>query len=433
MTITPDYDESTDDLDVFDTDMSALSGSDQQPTLTVREINDAISAAVSGSFPSDIWVRGEVQRLNFHTSGHVYFQLADSDSKGSGSCVIPVTLLKWNAGKIKGNLREILAEDREVRMLVRPDFYAPYGKMSLQASDIDTAFSLGQIALARRELIGRLTVEGVLRANAQCELDEMCRDIVLITSIDSAAYHDVIDQLRNSGFGFSIRAINALMQGKDSPTSVTNALGFADSLEADVVLLCRGGGAKSDLATFDSEIVARSIISMNTPVITGLGHQIDVSVADIVSHSSLKTPTACAQFMIERTTAAVDECIALGTSIEDIVIERLVTGETRLANISQKIGDVNHVLERSSFALKTFSDRIHAGSLRVFENANEKLTSVSKLIAAHDPMRVLERGYSVTTDSNGAIVRTISDAPTGAQLTTRLVDGELVSTVTDSK
>ncbi len=424
MDIDGDLERDEDLFDYLEDENGALS----EQTLTVRQVNDAISEAVTDSFPNDIWVRGEVQRLRFHSSGHIYFDLVDSSS-GKAPCTIPVTLLKWNAGKIKGNLREILLEDREVRILARPDFYAPYGKMSLAASNVDAAYTLGQIAIARRELIAKLTAEGILRSNGELELSSLCADIALVTSIDSAAYHDVVDQLKGSGYGFRIHAINALMQGHDSPASVVAGLKYADALDVDVVLLCRGGGAKSDLATFDSEIVARTITAMNTPVITGLGHQIDVSVADIVAHSTLKTPTACAQFMIERTTEALEVVAELGRTIDDVVTDFLTTSETRLANISQRLSDVSYVLERSSSVLENAKISLTASTQRAFENAKESLSSLTALISAHDPMRVLERGYSLTTNVAGETVRSIKDLKKGATITTRVVDGEIISTV----
>lgn len=404
-----------------------------EPTLTVREINDAISDAITSSFPRDIWVKGEVQRLRFHASGHIYFDLVDAGARGSSACTIPVTLLKWNAGKIKGDLREILVEDREIRIKARPDFYAPYGKMSLAASDIDTAYVLGQIALARRELLVKLNAEGILRDNAQIEISDLISSIALVTSIDSAAYHDVVDQLKVSGFGFKVIAINALMQGSDSPKSVISALKYANSLNVDVVLLCRGGGAKSDLATFDSEIVARQIIAMDKPIVTGLGHQIDVSVADMVAHSSFKTPTACAQFVIERTDEAIEAAKAVGEQIEEATANILLTAETRLANISKRLSDVSYVLERSSLSLESYSKSISNSAMRAFENAKQNLVSLSALLKAQDPMRVLERGYSLTINSDGKIVRSIQDVNNGDLISTRLVDGEIESKVQKEK
>ncbi|HMS24845.1 MAG TPA: exodeoxyribonuclease VII large subunit [Acidimicrobiia bacterium] len=398
-----------------------------QATFSVREINDAISESIALSFPADVWVRGDVQRLRFHSSGHIYFDLVDSGSKGSSPCTIPVTLLKWNAGKIKGDLREILVEDREIRIRARPDFYAPYGKMSLAASDIDTAYTLGQIALQRRELIAKLTAEGILRSNAEIDLPELCCDIAIVTSVDSAAYHDVVDQLRNSGYGFRIKAINALMQGRDSASSVVAGLKTADSFGADVVLLCRGGGAKSDLATFDSEIVARTIASMDTAVITGLGHQIDVSVADIVAYSMLKTPTACAQFVIERTTDAIEAVVELGHRIDSVVTDLLVMKETRLANISQRLSDVSFVLDRSTEVLTSMNLALSASAKRSFDNARQNLSSLSALISAHDPARVLERGFSLTTDESGTTVRSISQVKSGVKLQTHIADGTIIS------
>lgn len=409
-------------------DFASMSSSDLEPTLSVKEVNEAISMAVSEAFPGDIWVKGEVQRLRFHSSGHIYFDLVESGARSAPS-TIPVTLLKWNAGQIKGNLKEILAEDREVRLKARPDFYAPYGKMSLQVSDVDTSFTLGNIALARRMLLEKLEKEGVLRENALLSLPELPIDIVLITSAESAAYHDVIDQLRLSEIGFSIKVINALMQGHGSASSVVKALKKANRLQPDVVLLCRGGGSKSDLATFDTEEVARAIISMKVPVLTGLGHQIDVSVADLVANMSLKTPTACAQFLIEHVREAVESVELLAESIKDKTYDLLLTKETRVANISQRIAEVSYILEQCEMRLDNYMSTIISSAKTALVMAEEKQALFTAVVKSSDPLRILERGFSLTTDSSGKIVRSIDNVKEGDELLTRVSDGEIKSKV----
>lgn len=420
-------------------DMSAADGTlmtleaELEPTLSVREVNDAISQAIDSSFRKDLWVKGEIQRLNFHSSGHIYFNLVDSGSRGSGGSSIPVSLFKNTISKIKGNLREILAEDREIRIKVRPNFYAPYGKMSLIVNDLDTAFTLGQIAIARRQLLEKLNREGILRANASFKLDGLPTNIVLVTALDSAAYHDVTDQLKGSGFGFHVRVVNALMQGNDSARSVSQALKQANTLGADVVLLCRGGGAKSDLSSFDSEVVARTICSMTTPVLTGLGHQIDVSVADMVAHSSVKTPTACAQYLIERVRDSIDAAENAGAKIADIVIDRLNTADQRLAYIQQRLSDSSTVLERCTLHITAQKQAIHTRAQANIDLRKQQLNSWSLLVNAHDPQRVLERGYSLTTNSQGELVASIAALKDGEEINTRLADGDVTSTVTKVK
>lgn len=423
---------SRDDLIQEVLDFASSSSSDLEPTLSVSEINEAISMAVSEAFSEDIWVKGEIQRLNFHSSGHIYFTLVDA-GKSSAPSTIPVTLLKWSASQIKGDLREILAEDREVRLKVRPDFYAPYGKMSLQVSDIDTSFTLGNIALARRVLLEKLEKEGVLRDNALLPLPQLPINLVLITSVESAAYHDVIDQLRLSEIGFNIKVINALMQGHGSVVSVVSALKHSKKYSPDVILLCRGGGAKSDLACFDTEEVARAIIAMDVPVLTGLGHQIDVSVADLVAHISLKTPTACAQFLIEHVREATEVIDSLAEEIKDKTFNVLQTKETRIANISQRIAETSYLLDQCEIRLEGYKISIKSSVKTALARAHEQQTFFKAILKSSDPARILERGFSLTTDTKGKIVRSVKDVSDGDILSTRVVDGEIKSTVNKGK
>ena len=403
---------------------------DPNATFSVREVNETIS---SDSFPSDIWVKGEVQRLRFHSSGHIYFDLVDSSSKSSSASTIPVTLLKWNASKIKSDLREILVEDREVRLLARPDFYAPYGKMSLAASDIDSSYSLGQIAMARRLLLDKLASEGILKANANLELNEFVVDLALITSIDSAAYHDVIDQFKVSNLGFNIIAINALMQGSESVDSVVRALKYANGLEVDAILLCRGGGAKSDLATFDNEKVVRAITNLDKPLISGLGHQIDVSVTDIAAYHALKTPTACAQFLIERTQEGLNSALELTDRINDLALDAINTADLRLANVASRLGDVKLVLERTENLLVAHKNAINSNVRRIVESSQARIDSIGELVKALDPMRVIERGFSIVYARDGTIVRSVSNVEIGDGVYVQVADGEIESKVIQTK
>lgn len=413
-------------LDQFeDSEQSILAFS--QPTMTVSEINETIAEAIDEYFPEEVWVKGEIQRLNFHSSGHIYFNLCDSEK--SSNATIPVSLFKYSAAKIKTDLREILVEDREVRLKVKPNFYAPYGKMSLVVSDVDTDFTLGQIAIARRKLLEKLEKEGILRSNAQHEIDELCMEIALVTALDSAAYHDVTDQLKSSGFGYRIKVVNALMQGSGSEDSVAKALEIANDLEPDVVLLCRGGGSKSDLSSFDSEKIARAICSMEVPVITGLGHQIDVSVADLVAHTSFKTPTACAQFLIDRTRKSIDEVIEFDRQIRSLVTEKLLEVETRLGFVSRQISDSGKILEKYLIHLEMMKKAVLSGARNLLDSTSEYLKSKSQIISAYDPERVLERGFSLTLDVDGKAIRSKKSLKIGSSITTKFVDGEIVSKV----
>ncbi len=400
-------------------------------TLSVSEINEAISDAISASFPEEVWVKGEIQRLNFHSSGHIYFNLCDSD-RGSNS-TIPVSLFKFSASKIKADLREVLAEDREVRLKVKPNFYAPYGKMSLVVSDVDTDFTLGQIAIARRKLLEKLEREGILRSNAVHEINELPMNLVLITALDSAAYHDVTDQLKASGFGFQIKVINALMQGSGSVESVSKALEIANTIDTDVILLCRGGGAKSDLVSFDSETIARAICGSKAAVITGLGHQIDVSVADIVAHSSFKTPTACAQFLIDRVAGSIEEVEQLSQQIINRVNENLNSIQTNLGFLTQRLSDSENVLEKYQLHVSNIEKTMITAFHNQISSASQYLTSTKQIVRAHDPQRVLERGYSLTTDSQGKVLRSKEDLEIDSEIITKLADFELVSNVKEIK
>src|SRR4051794_9308812 len=275
----------------------------EEPTMSVAELSTGIGAALTRAFADEVWVRGEVANLNRPPSGHVYFDLV-----GDG-CALGVTLWASDKQVVNAVLRRAggavrMSDGTEVRIRVRVSWYAERGRVSLRMLSIDTAYTLGRLAEARELLLQALQAEGLLRRQAGLALPPVPLRVGLITSDGSAAAHDFLRTLEGSGHAWQVTLLDARVQGTTAEWSILDALETACGTNPpfDAVCIVRGGGARTDLATFDREAVARAIALAPVVIWTGIGHEIDTTVADAVAHRHFRTPTACAMALVEQVT-----------------------------------------------------------------------------------------------------------------------------------
>jgi exodeoxyribonuclease VII large subunit len=396
---------------------------DLSPTFTVGELTDAINAQLKSGFGGGVWVTGEIS--GYRDQGqHSYFSLVeDIDGK---KATVNVALF----ANVKRNLRPMLASNRlelsdgtKVRVFGTLDVYAPTGRLSLKISDLDPRFTLGDITASRDRVLASLTAEGLLRNNAMHSVSIVPLRVAVVTSVGSAAWHDFTDELESSGFGFHLLAFDARVQGDQAEAMVI--AGIAAAVD-------RGGGARNDLAAFDTEGVARAIATCPLPVITGLGHEIDTTVADEVAHTALKTPTACAGWLIDRVQRFVDETEARWGVIVERAFFELATQIDRLeSRASRVVTRTNSAIERSAERLRSRQDRLVRTPLTI-ERVDTSITERERRLALLDPARLLERGWTMTTTADGRIVTSARDLSVGDELITRLVDGVVRSTVNET-
>jgi exodeoxyribonuclease VII large subunit len=271
------------------------------PTYTVAELGEAINESLRREFRDGVWVRGEISGWS-DRGNHAYFTLADDSD--DAEAVVNVQFFANVRMRLRPMLRKHrlqLADGMKVRIFGFPDFYAPNGRIGLKMADIDPRYTLGDIAQSRDAVMRRLVAEGLLDANARRTLSELPLRVGVVTSVGTAAWHDFRDELERSGFGFDLRVVDVRVQGSSAAQMVATAiaaLGRMASLDAIVVI--RGGGARNELAVFDADEIARAIAAAPVPTLTGLGHEVDRSIADEVAHTAAKTPTACARLLIDR-------------------------------------------------------------------------------------------------------------------------------------
>jgi exodeoxyribonuclease VII large subunit len=459
-----------------------------EPTWSVRELGEAIGLAMKRAFPDEVWVRGEVRNMKRGHTGMVWFDLVEPPPGGDlGRPVVatlPVVLFDTARRRVNAQLRRAggavrIEDGTEVRIRGRVGWWAPGARLQLQMSDIDPAFTLGRLAADRQRLLRLLDAEGLLDRQRRLTFPLVPLRLGLVTSAGSAADHDVLDELRASGIGFQVRRVDTRVQGRAAPRRVAAALRLLAARQVDVILLVRGGGSATDLAAFDSELIARTIADLPVPVVTGIGHDVDRTVADEVAHTAYKTPTACAQAVVAavrdfdarltatwrgiataaRATLAAQTnrlrtCarhVSLGTR------HGLTAAEAVLANDTRRLGrSAEAALARSARHLDRATGRVEAGARvhlqshqrrlealthrltqrapQILSTRHRDLDALEAQVRALDPRRTLARGWSITRRaSDSTLIRSPDDVTPGENLVTTLADGEITTTVTPTE
>ncbi|MGF7139489.1 exodeoxyribonuclease VII large subunit [Roseimarinus sediminis] len=276
--------------------------------ITLKDLNLLVKETLSLSFPEQLWVIAEIGELKVNRTGHCYLELVEKDELNDQIVARSrATIWSWQYRFIQpyfeASTGKALSAGIKVLLAVSVEFHEVYG-MSLNVKDIDPAYTLGDMARKRQEVINRLMEEGVFEMNKDLPLAEIPSRIAVISSPTAAGYEDFINQLNNNqaGYRFYTRLFAASMQGNDAVPSIIDALEniyvYADFFDA--VVLIRGGGSQMDLSCFDDYDLAFHLSQFPIPVLTGIGHEKDESIADMVAHTRLKTPTAVAEFLIEK-------------------------------------------------------------------------------------------------------------------------------------
>lgn len=454
---------------------------DADETLTVGQVNRRLSEAIRRSFSRDVWVQGQIRNLSRSARGHVYFDLCDPTAAGAQpKASISVTLFDSNRQIVNrvitrtGNTVRI-DDGVEVRIKATVEMYVPRGQVQLNMTSIDPEFTLGRLGADRDQLLHELKAEDLLDANQLVDMPLVPLRVALITSEGSAAHADFQEQIAASSYAFEITTLSARVQGEFAPEEIAKMIVRASELDVDVIALVRGGGARTDLAAFDTAPVARAIATSPKPVLCGIGHEIDTSVADMVAHISLKTPTACAQHLIE-CVIAFDAALGERANRLAVVATMLPQDQDKLVNeraalLSHRVA---HTLHEASQATSSAANGLERRVTRAITRSNQRLANAQGLVVARsstavaaawrrcdqqqaviterpervvrdqtnrldlleaklsavDPHQALQRGYSITTTTTGELVRRSDQVQPGTELTTRLAVGTVISTVT---
>lgn len=459
-------------------DGSTVGGGDTT-TYEVAELIGLLQDVVEDSFPDDIWIKGQIRnRRPRNRMGHVYFDLvtpAPQDQTPEAS--LPIVLFDWYRKIVNRTLGSgatgQMEEGVEVRVRGRLSIYKARGRLQLHMKAIDPAYTLSRLADERDRLLGELREAGLLERNRALPLPTLPLRVGLVTSIGSAAEADFRRVLSASGMGWQVLVADTPVQGFGSEQRIVEALALAEQNGVDVIALVRGGGARTELAPFDSAEVAHAVAGRAVPVLTGIGHEIDRSVADIVAHTSYNTPTACAAALVEQAARFDRAILGLWRRIEGSAGARLASDRRLLNATARRAGgaatascrnarsDVRrlalaidraaqHGAERARWhldaqhsltagrastrlaghrrLLASATERLRLDTAHALETQHRRLDALDAQARAYDPQRALERGWTITTDGAGRLLRSVAEIALGATLRTRMSDGTVTST-----
>jgi exodeoxyribonuclease VII large subunit len=379
------------------------------PSFSVGQFTEVLNHVLKASFDEGVWVEGEIQGLR-KPNPHAYFTLIEN---------IDGVKAQLNINLFAGPLRNVQAKLRQqgielkdglkVRLFGRVEYYGPFGKLNLIATDVDTQFSAGDVAAKREELLRVLMEKGVDKINKRIPVPLVPLRLGIISSSQAAGWADAQQHLTESGIGFAITFCDVRVQGDSAVSQIVAALNSLSRRDdIDLVMLMRGGGSKGDLAAFDDEQIAMAISKCSHPVFTGIGHEIDTSIADIVAHTANKTPTACAQSVIA-------------------IVENF------LSDLSYSAGSLRSLtqtaVERARSRIAVSVERLRTRPRTALERQSQKLMMHAASVRLLDPVTTMARGWSITRDSSGNVVRSISDINKGDTVVTALADGSITSTV----
>jgi exodeoxyribonuclease VII large subunit len=438
--------------------LTELFPDERHDVLSIGSLMSQLQVAVAGAFPRGrgIWVRGEIQSIDEHRSGHCYMELVDPDTpRGRERPVLRVNCWRTTWGpirKILGAQGLTLQAGMLVTLRGRVELYAPRAQVNLIAAEVDVAALLGRMAAQRAALLAALETEGLLRRNASLALAAVPLTVGLVASPGTEGFDDFLGQLRGSGFGFSVRLVPVQVQGARAATSIANGLALLSRHPSDLTVVVRGGGARSDLAAFDTEPVARAVASHPVPVWTGIGHTGDQSVADIVAHSAFVTPTECGHELVRLVASWCDGVSSSARRLGGLAPGVIETADAGHAHCRQRlVGAARAQLHRHSERTETRAARVAVQVRRQLDAAaasvdhralrlgplalmtvsrqDERIGGLRRLLSAYDVERQLERGYTLTLDARGRLVRSASVLHPGDSLVTRFPDGTTRSTV----
>jgi exodeoxyribonuclease VII large subunit len=408
--------------------------------LSLFELNFLVRKNLKQYLPDKYWVQAELSEVHTNASSkHCYVEFVQKSPHGD-------SLIAKARGTIWANVFQLLkpyfeettgqafASGIKVLVQVAVDFHELYG-YSLTVYDIDPAYTLGDMIRRRQDILKQLKEEGVLTLNKELPIPLVPKRIAVISSASAAGYGDFCHQLQHNsgGFFFYTELFPAIMQGSQVEETLLAALDKINARieEFDVVVIIRGGGATSDLSGFETYLLAASCAQFALPIITGIGHERDDTVIDMVAHTRVKTPTAAAEFLINRMKETSDTLVHLTEQLKTAVSFRIEQEKRQLNLLGSRIpSSAFACLSGAKLALLTSKHNLNRAITTSLSSQKHRLDLLRQRISDASPERLLSRGYSITM-KNGKAVTDVSQLSAGDVFTTRLAKGEVTGTVNE--
>lgn len=402
--------------------------------ITLFELNRLVREAIEDALPMEYWVEAELSECR-ESRGHCYMELIQKDeqtatpiAKASAKCWTN----KWLTIRpyFERTTGQQLHAGMKVLLQVYPQFHEAYG-FSWIVTDIDPTYTLGDMARKRQEIIQKLKAEGVFDLQKELQLPVFCQRIAVISSQTAAGYGDFCNQLADNpyGFKFETQLFPAIMQGEGVEQSIISALEQIYDMPFDCVVIIRGGGATSDMSGFDTLALAENVANFPTPIITGIGHERDESILDMISHTRVKTPTAAAALLIDHLKGVLETIEGAQSMITHYVQQKLSIANSQLSIISEAIPRLFSIVKtRQEAKIDALYTRLPMLIERRLTSERHRLQLMDEKLKALDPTLLLARGYSITMH-NGRAVKDASQLPPGAEIETRLAKGTIHSVI----
>jgi exodeoxyribonuclease VII large subunit len=405
---------------------------------SLSELLEQVRETLEKGLPGPYWVVGEI--LELRESRHCYLELIEK-SEENESLVARVRATIWASrySMIRPYFETSTGTELKsgIKILCKAsvEFHPQYG-LSLNISDIDPSYTIGDLARKKLEVIQRLRKEGVFDMNRELPFPLVPQRIAVISSETAAGYGDFMETILKNSYGFRMYTTlyPALMQGNEAPGSIISALEriHESGTGYDCVVMIRGGGSKADLESFNQYELAYFITQFPLPVITGIGHERDESVADLVAHHGLKTPTAVAEFLLNQMLAFELRLGALQDRLSGSVTSRVHNELFRLERYQIELIHLSHqMLQKKSEYQSNAEERLRRELTNRFNRSRDYLDMLDKRLELVNPRNILKRGYSMTL-MNGRAVRSIENIRPGSRLETRLYKGTIISNVEDT-
>lgn len=398
-------------------------------SLTLLDLQRMVRATLESRFRDPLWISAEISELKVNRSGHCYLNLVEKGStdgapRAEARAVIWKSAWAPMASMFEAATGATLRAGLRVLVRVVVNYHEVYG-FSLQIIDLDPRYTLGEVERRRRETIARLQQDGVWDMNRELTLPRPTLRIAIVSSDTAAGYQDFMNELCRNTYRFETTLFRSLMQGDAAEESIVAALSAiaAREDEFDVVAIIRGGGSTSDLALFDSYLIASYVAQFPLPIFSGIGHDKDVSVVDMVAHTSLKTPTAVATKLVEMADYEMNLVDNIAADIAYLVESRLQNEDMRIYTYGTNIerfatGYINDSLNR----IELINNNIHNRIELIFSTEEQRLNEAERALKSYSIDNILRLGFAVARNQDGAI-RSIANTHVGQSVDIELLDG----------
>lgn len=412
---------------------------ENQKTYTVSQLNEALRLYLKDFTLEGVWVKGEILDLKIDPiKKYASFLLCEKE-EDSDEIVAKIQAMCW-VGELKKIISKLKSIDKDIELKdgliccfkCVVDLWAKQGRIQLVIKDVDPFAILGELHFLRMKVYNELKALGIHEKNKNLPISICPLRIALISAKDGAGYNDFLSGIKNSGFPFSVDFYNCSVQGPLTEIEICDALRVISKRYRfyDVAVIIRGGGSVADLKWFDNKKICLAICNCKVPVLTGIGHEINISAADMVANMSFKTPTAVAVFLENRVFEFKQKISEIAKNIHILAKEKLLLEKSNLTDLTKDISTLcKTILRESKLRLKNISTSIKPLVLRFFKDNNLLLQNFLEKIKIYDPQNTLKFGYTLTRTLSGKVIKSVKEVDIDDSIMTEFKDGKTISLI----